>query len=89
MASRRDRPEQGGMPSREDILAFIRDNPERAGKREIARAFGLKGVERRELAALLETLADDGLAERSARKFRPRGVLPPVGVLEIFGRDSD
>ncbi len=89
MAPRRDRPEHGGMPSREDILAFIRDNPDRAGKREIARAFGLKGVERRELAALLETLADDGLANRTAGKFRPRGVLPPVGVLEIFGRDPD
>ena len=30
-----------GLPSRQDILQFIADNPGKVGKREIAKAFGL------------------------------------------------
>ena len=33
---------KGGLPSREQILEFIQESDEPAGKREIARAFGLK-----------------------------------------------
>ena len=30
-------------PSREEVLQFIADNPDRSGKRDIAKAFSLKG----------------------------------------------
>jgi ribonuclease R len=33
-------------PTREQILAFIRESPVPVGKREIARAFNIKGAER-------------------------------------------
>ncbi len=33
-------------PSREDILHFIAENPDRSGKRDIAKAFSLKGEDR-------------------------------------------
>ena len=31
------------MPTREEVLQFLTDNPDQSGKREVARAFGLKG----------------------------------------------
>ena len=35
-----------GLPSREQVLEFIRTTDGPAGKREIAREFGLKGQEK-------------------------------------------
>ena len=55
-----------GLPSRDEILEFIKSSPGRVGKREIARAFGIKGAERLDLNRLLaERLAgrEPGAAE--------------------------
>lgn len=79
----------GEMPSREDILAFVADNPGRAGKREIARHFGIIGGARIHLKKMLKDLADDGLIEkRNKRMIRP-GDLPPVFVANLAARDRD
>ena len=79
----------GEMPSREDILAFVADNPGRAGKREIARHFGIIGGARIHLKKMLKDLSEEGLIEkRNKRMIRP-GDLPPVFVARLFGRDSD
>ena len=78
----------GEMPSREDILAFVADNPGRAGKREIARHFGIIGGARIHLKKMLKDLADDGLIEkRNKRMIRP-GDLPPVFVAQSGGPRS-
>ena len=76
-------------PSREALLEFIRDNPGQAGKREIARAFGLKTNDRVWLRDTLRDMAREGLIEggRSSRRGRPG--LPPVSVLEVTGIDAD
>src|SRR5690606_18929259 len=76
-------------PSREDVLAFVRDNPDQAGKREIARAFGLKGADRVWLKDLLRELQDEGLLERRSKRFTRAGSLPHVSVLDVFSRDPD
>ena len=47
---------QPGLPTRQQILDFIARSEEPAGKREIARAFGLKGQEKIELKALLKDI---------------------------------
>jgi ribonuclease R len=79
----------GEMPSREDILAFVADNPGRAGKREIARHFGIIGGARIHLKKMLKDLADEGLLEkRNKRMIRP-GDLPPVFVVNLVARDRD
>lgn len=79
----------GEMPSREDILAFVADNPGRAGKREIARHFGIIGGARIHLKKMLKDLADDGLIEkRNKRMIRP-GDLPPVFIVTLVARDRD
>ncbi|POF29012.1 ribonuclease R [Roseibium marinum] len=77
------------MPSREDILAFVADNPGRAGKREIARHFGIIGGARIHLKKMLKDLSEEGLLEkRNKRMIRP-GDMPPVFVASLVARDRD
>ena len=86
--ARRSKP-VGKLPSKQDILDFLATATGEAGKREIARAFGVKGGDRIALKELLRNMADDGLIAGSRRKLTRPGVLPPVTVLEITGRDAD
>jgi ribonuclease R len=79
----------GDMPSREDILAFVADNPGRAGKREIARHFGIIGGARIHLKKILKELAEDGLIEKHNKRMIRPGDLPPVFVANTVARTSD
>lgn len=79
----------GALPPRDVLLRFIADYPERASKREIAKAFGLKGEARVELKALLKSLEEDGLVQKSRKSLTRPGALPPVTVLDITTRDKD
>ncbi len=73
------------MPTRQQVLDFIQSSDEPAGKREIARAFGLKGNEKIVLKALLRDMADEGLIDLGpARAFHLMGGLPKVTVLRII-----
>ncbi len=76
------------LPSREDVLRFISDNPDRSGKREIAKAFGLKGGDRIWLKDMLRAMQEEGLLTKKRRRLMPPGKLPHVVVLEIFSRDA-
>lgn len=83
------------FPSRDEILDFIRRSPKRAGRREVARAFGLDKKQTKALSAIIKELKDEGLIEgrRKGRKGRnePRekSALPPVTVIEVSGVDAD
>lgn len=79
----------GEVPSREVLLQFITDNPDRASKREIAKAFGLKGDTRVELKQALRDLENDGLVNKTRKSLARPGALPPVTVLDITTRDKD
>ncbi|WP_244613308.1 ribonuclease R [Methylosinus sp. Ce-a6] len=59
------------------------------GKREIARAFGVKGADRIELKRLLAELEGEGSVERRGKRFTRHGALPAVVLADIVGRDSD
>ena len=76
------------LPSPDEILAFLCENPTQTGKREIARAFGLKGDAKVELKQLLTRMSRDGLLEKRQRRVRPQGELPPVLVLRVTGPDA-
>ncbi len=79
----------GSVPPRDILLEFIAENPDHASKREIAKAFGLKGAARVELKDLLRTLEDEGLIKKSRKSLSRPGNLPPVCVVDISTRDKD
>src|SRR6478672_11405663 len=80
---------RGKLPDRSELLDFIRDAPGKVGKREIARAFGIKGAARLDLNRLLANLTGDGTLSGNRKGLRKTGSLPPVAVLEVTGRDDD
>lgn len=78
-----------GFPTRDQIMAFIAESDTPAGKREIAKAFGLKGQEKIALKALLKDMADEGLIDVGpARAFHKMGGVPKVTVLRIVDVDD-
>jgi ribonuclease R len=82
--------EHTGLPSKHQILEFIKGAQARpAGKREIARAFSVKGNDRAALKRLLAEMADEGLLSGNRKGFKEPGTLPPVAVIEIVARDAD
>ncbi|MER9214507.1 ribonuclease R [Mesorhizobium sp. M0663] len=76
-------------PSRDEILRYIAENPDRAGKRDIAKAFALRGEDRVWLKDMLRDLQDEGLLTKERKRLARVGALPHVAVLDIFGRDAD
>ena len=83
------RPTPTGLPSRQQILDFIASSDAPAGKREIARAFGLSGHDKIALKALLHDMADEGLIDSSpGRAFHQAGGVPKVTVLRIVDVDE-
>jgi ribonuclease R len=78
-----------GLPDRETLLKFVRESGE-TDKAAIARAFGLKGEDRRALRAMLQSLEADGtLGKRGRRGLAEAGALPEVGVADVVERDPD
>jgi ribonuclease R len=78
-----------GLPSKDEILSFIQSATEKVGKREIARAFNIKGNDRIHLKRMLAELAREGKLTGNRKALRQKGGLPPVAVLEIVARDDD
>ncbi|MEM7068781.1 MAG: ribonuclease R [Pseudomonadota bacterium] len=77
------------VPSREQVLKFLAENPQRTSKREISRAFGIKGSDKIHLKALLRDLVDEGLIEKRGKRLAEPGTLPPVTVVDVMTRDRD
>src|SRR5215472_5170054 len=73
--------------AKEDILQFIQSSPGNIGRREIARAFGIKGAGRIDLKRILKELAADGLIADARRRVR-KGTLPQIGVIVIRSQDK-
>ncbi|MCM8729420.1 ribonuclease R family protein [Hephaestia sp. GCM10023244] len=78
-----------GLPSRQQILDFITSSDTPAGKREIARAFALRGADKIALKALLKDMADEGLIDSApGRAFHKMGGVPRVTVLRVADVDD-
>ena len=75
---------QPGLPNAKQILDFVASSPTPAGKREIARHFGLKGQEKIALKALLRDMTDEGLIDGEKRAFHRMGGIPKVTVLRVM-----
>ncbi len=77
-----------GLPSRQQILDLIAGSAEPVGKREIARAFGLKGNEKLSLKALLKDMAEEGLIDGKRTAYHRMGGIPRVTVLRVVEIDG-
>jgi len=80
---------RAGLPTRQQILDFVEQSETPAGKREIARAFGLTAQDKIALKALLKDMADEGLIDSApGRAFHKMGGLPKVTVLRVADVDD-
>jgi ribonuclease R len=77
------------LPSRKQILDFISASDQPAGKREIARAFSLRGDAKIALKKLLNDMADEGLIETGrGRALNKAGGVPRVTVFKVVEADG-
>ncbi len=77
------------LPGMDDLIAFLNENAG-AGKREIARAFHVKGDDRAKLKEMLKDLKSSGKIETlTGKKLVPADGLPEYCQCEITGSDSD
>ena len=77
------------FPSAEQVLAFLNAAPAAAGKREIARHFGLKGSDKIALKQLLKQMAEDGKLARKTRRYSDAAGLPAICTVEVVKADRD
>ncbi len=77
------------FPPKEDILTWIKDNPTKTSKRDIGRAFGIKGAARIDLKRILKELTAEGHLAKKRRTYGAKGALPPVSVLRVLAPDKD
>ncbi len=77
------------MPSADDILQFVTNSPGVVGKREIARAFDMKGNDKIALKQLLKDMSKKGTLLNKRKRLINKNGLPPVGVVEVKGEDKD
>lgn len=73
----------GVMPSREQILEALANEPGLKGKRDLARVFGIRGDMRVPFKALLRDMEGEGLIARNRKTLRRAAELPSVTVLDI------
>lgn len=77
------------IPSKPEILDWIAENPTLTAKRDIAKAFGIKGAARIDLKRVLKELEAEGHLEKRKRSYQDPDRLPPVSVLQVTGPDKD
>ncbi len=76
------------LPSKDAILKWIHDNPGLVAKRDIAKAFGIKGAGRIELKRLLKEMEAEGTLAKKRRSYRDAESLPPVSILTMLAPDD-
>ena len=76
------------LPTKDQIRQWIAENPAQGTKRDIAKAFNIKGAGRIELKRILHELEDEGGVVRTRRAYREEGSLPPVTLLTVLEPDE-
>ncbi len=77
------------IPSKQEVLDWISANPTLTSKRDIAKAFGIKGADRIDLKRILKELEAEGHLEKRKRSYRDPDRLPPVSVLQVKASNAD
>ncbi|MEO1251183.1 MAG: ribonuclease R [Pseudomonadota bacterium] len=78
------------LPTRNEIIEYLNDTDHAAARRDIARAFGVKGEARAELRSLLKQMEADGVIDlKGGKRVQIAGRLPPVTPIDIIGVTHD
>ncbi|MEH6474993.1 MAG: ribonuclease R [Sneathiella sp.] len=78
------------LPTKEQVREFIEKSDGSVGKREIAKAFNVRGSDRIYLKQILKELLSDGVLEQGhKRSLNPAGTLPSVAVIEVTKIDKN
>jgi ribonuclease R len=77
------------FPSKAQILHWIAEHPGQSAKRDIAKAFDIKGADRIDLKRMLRELELDGQLDRRRGSYRDPDKLPPVTILTILPPDAE
>jgi ribonuclease R len=88
------------LPDPQAVADYVRSYRKREGeppaRRDVTKAFGLKGADRADMRQLLTDMQKEGLIElegkspRGARKAaKPKGPLPKVAVMDVTGTDAE
>jgi len=78
------------LPTRDEILKFIQESSTQVGKREIARAFGLKGSDKIALKAILKDLKVSGaVVSGEGKRVGAHGAMQAVDAIEVTHTDRE
>ena len=77
------------IPTPEELIAFLNEQTKQVSKREIARAFGLKGDSTAYLKHVLKEIETQGLIQKQGRHFATKGLLADRLNVEITGQDAN
>ncbi len=77
------------IPTKSEILSWISDNPTLTSKRDISRAFDIKGAARIDLKRILRELEAEGHLQKRSKTYRDPDKLPPVSVLQVLAPDTN
>ncbi|QZH74802.1 MAG: VacB/RNase II family 3'-5' exoribonuclease [Erythrobacter sp.] len=77
-----------GLPSKEQVLEFVKTADGPVGKREIAKHFRLAAQDKILLKAMLKDMAEEGLIDGRKSAFHRMGGVPKVTVLRIVEIDE-
>ena len=78
------------LPSKSAILDFLAEVNGDATRRDIARAFNIKGDARTELRSLLKEMNEEGLLNKTGpKRVQTPDALPPILPLDIVSANAD
>ncbi len=77
------------IPTKSEVLNWISDNPTLTSKRDISRAFGIKGAARIDLKRVLRELEAEGHLQKRSKTYRDPDKLPPVSILQVLAPDMN
>ncbi|MBT5263610.1 MAG: ribonuclease R [Rhodospirillaceae bacterium] len=77
------------LPSKQQIIEFVESSPDPVGRREIARAFNIKGAARMALKKLLREMEAGGEIAPRRQRQAAANQLPSVTVVTVVDLDSE
>ena len=77
------------IPTKAEILHWIEQNPTLTAKRDIAKAFGIKGAARIDLKRVLKEMEEEGHLEKRKRSYQdPRPPAAGLRARRLRGRQG-